>query len=82
MITPESGLRILATAVVPGGHNLVTSPWKVDITRYLPNGAGAAMSGVVRFPSLFSPLGGFLLLTTHTVATLAMASMVFVHRDA
>jgi ABC-2 type transport system permease protein len=68
--------------IVPGLVQLLPSPWNVDITRYLPNSAGAAMSGVVRFPNLLPPLGGFLLLTAYALATLAIASVVFLHRDA
>jgi ABC-type transport system involved in multi-copper enzyme maturation permease subunit len=75
-------LLFAALLIVPGLVQLLPSPWNVDITRYLPNSAGAAMSAVVRFPNLLSPLGGFLLLAAYAVVTLALASMALVRRDA
>ena len=46
--------------IIPGLVQLLPAPWNNDITLYLPDSAGAAMSAVVRFPNLLSPLGGFL----------------------
>jgi hypothetical protein len=68
--------------IVPGLVQLLPAPWNNDITLYLPNSAGAAMSAVVRFPNLLAPLGGFLVLGAYAVATLAVASFVLVRRDA
>ena len=68
--------------IIPGLVQLLPAPWNNDITRYLPNSAGAAMSAIVRFPNLLSPLGGFLVLAAYAVATLAIASFVLVRRDA
>ena len=68
--------------IVRGIVQLLPAPWNNDITLYLPNSAGAAMSAVVRFPNLLSPLGGFLVLTAYAVVTLAIASFALVRRDA
>jgi len=68
--------------IVPGLVSLLPSPWNNDITRYLPNSAGAAMSAVVRFPNLLSPWAGFGVLALYALATLAVASLVLVRSDA
>ncbi len=68
--------------IVPGLVQLLPQPWNNDITLYLPSSAGAAMSAVVRFPNLLSPLGGLLVLTSYAVATLVVASILLVRRDA
>jgi len=68
--------------IVPGLVQLLPQPWDNDVTRYLPNSAGAAMSAVVRFPNLLSPLGGLLVLVAYALVTLAAASMLLVRRDA
>jgi ABC-type transport system involved in multi-copper enzyme maturation permease subunit len=68
--------------VVPGLVTLLPSPWNDTITRYLPNAAGAAMSAVVRFPNLLSPLGGFLVLIAYTAGTLLVAAVCLTRRDA
>lgn len=54
--------------VVPGLVTPLPAPWNNDITRYLPNSAGAAMSAVVRFPNLLSPAGGLIVLCAYTAA--------------
>ncbi len=68
--------------IIPGLVQLLPQPWNNDITLYLPSSAGAAMSAVVRFPNLLSPLEGLLVLGAYAVATLALASMLLVRRDA
>jgi ABC-type transport system involved in multi-copper enzyme maturation permease subunit len=68
--------------VVPGLVTLLPSPWNDDITRYLPNSAGAAMSAVVRFPNLLSPAAGLILLCAYTAATLTLAAVALTRRDA
>jgi len=68
--------------VLPGLVTLLPSPWNDDITRYLPNSAGAAMSAVVRFPNLLSPLAGFVVLLAYTAAVLGAATLVLLRRDA
>ena len=68
--------------VVPGLVSLLPSPWNDDITKYLPSSAGVAMSAVVRFPNLLSPAGGLLVLCVYTVATLFLAGLLLVRRDA
>jgi ABC-2 type transport system permease protein len=68
--------------IVPGLVNLLPAPWNNDITLYLPNSAGAAMSAVVRFPNLLGPTEGFVLLLGYTAATLAVAAFAVVRRDA
>ena len=68
--------------IIPGLVQLLPAPWNNDITLYLPNSAGAAMSAVVRFPNLLSPLVGFVVLASYAMVTLAVASVVLVQRDA
>ena len=68
--------------IIPGLVQLLPAPWNDDITRYLPNSAGAAMSAIVRFPNLLAPFGGFLVLSAYALATLVVASTVLDRRDA
>jgi ABC-2 type transport system permease protein len=68
--------------VIPGLVTLLPSPWNDDVTKYLPNAAGVAMSAVVRFPDLLSPLGGLIVLCGYTIAALAAAMTVLSRRDA
>jgi hypothetical protein len=68
--------------VIPGLVTLLPAPWSNDITLYLPNSAGAAMSAVVRFPNLVAPTAGFLVLLGYATATLGVAMVVLVRRDA
>jgi ABC-2 type transport system permease protein len=68
--------------VLPGLVYLLPSPWNDNVTRYLPSSAGVAMSAVVKFPNLLSPLEGLLVLCAYTAATLAVAAWLLVRRDA
>lgn len=68
--------------VVPGLVQLLPAPWDNDITLYLPSSAGAAMSAVVRFPNLLAPAAGFVVLLAYAVATLGIATLVLLRRDA
>jgi ABC-type transport system involved in multi-copper enzyme maturation permease subunit len=68
--------------VVPGLVTLLPSPWNDDITRYLPNSAGAAMSAVLRFPNLLSPAAGLIVLCAYAAATLTLAAVALTRRDA
>ena len=68
--------------VVPGLVTLLPAPWNNEITLYLPSSAGAAMSAVVRFPNLLAPAAGFLVLLGYAAATLGVAMVVLVRRDA
>ena len=68
--------------VVPGLVALLPSPWNDTVTKYLPSSAGVAMSALVRFPNLLSPVGGFLVLAAYTMAILMIAALVLVRRDA
>ena len=68
--------------IIPGLVQLLPQPWNNDITLYLPSSAGAAMSAVVRFPNLLSPLDGFVVLTAYALVTFAVASSVLARRDA
>jgi ABC-2 type transport system permease protein len=62
--------------VVPGLVALLPSPWNNDVTKFLPSSAGVAMSALVRFPNLLSPLGGFLVLCGYAAATLIVAGWI------
>ena len=68
--------------VIPGLVTLLPAPWNNDITRYLPNSAGAAMSAVVRFPNLLSPAEGLIVLCAYMAATLTLAALALTRRDA
>ena len=68
--------------VVPGLVTLLPAPWNNDITRYLPNSAGAAMSAVARFPNLPSPAAGLIVLCAYAAATLILAALALTRRDA
>ncbi len=68
--------------VVPGLVTLLPAPWNNDITRYLPNSAGAAMSAVARFPNLLSPAAGLIVLCAYAAATLILAALALTRRDA
>jgi ABC-2 type transport system permease protein len=68
--------------VVPGLVTLLPSPWNDDVTKFLPSSAGVAMSALVRFPNLLSPLGRFLILCGYAAATLIVAGSSLVKRDA
>jgi ABC-type transport system involved in multi-copper enzyme maturation permease subunit len=68
--------------VLPGLVTLLPAPWNNDITKYLPNSAGAAMSAVDRFPNLLSPAGGLIVLCAYTAATLILAAVALTRRDA
>lgn len=68
--------------VVPGLVTLLPSPWNDDVTRYLPSSAGVAMSALVRFPNLLSPLAGLGVLCGYTAATLVIAAVILRRRDA
>jgi hypothetical protein len=68
--------------IIPGIVQLLPAPWNNDITLYLPNSAGAAMSAVYRFPNLLAPSAGFLVLLAYAVATVGVAMVLLVRRDA
>jgi ABC-type transport system involved in multi-copper enzyme maturation permease subunit len=68
--------------IVPGLVSLLPSPWNNDVTRYLPNSAGAAMSAVIRFPNLLTPWAGFAVLTLYAALMLMAASYVLQRSDA
>jgi ABC-type transport system involved in multi-copper enzyme maturation permease subunit len=68
--------------VVPGLVTLLPSPWNDDVTKFLPSSAGVAMSALVRFPNLLSPLGGLLVLCGYAAATLIGAGWILARRDA
>jgi len=68
--------------IIPGLVQLLPAPWNNDITLYLPNSAGAAMSAVVRFPNLLAPTAGFLVLLAYAAATIGAAMVLLVRRDA
>jgi ABC-type transport system involved in multi-copper enzyme maturation permease subunit len=68
--------------IIPGLVQLLPAPWNNDITLYLPNSAGAAMSAVVRFPNLLSPVAGFIVLAAYAAATIGIAMVLLVRRDA
>jgi ABC-2 type transport system permease protein len=68
--------------VVPGLVLLLPQPWNDDVTRYLPSSAGVALSAVVRFPNLLSPLAGLVVLCLYCAATLAVAGVLLARRDA
>jgi ABC-2 type transport system permease protein len=68
--------------VVPGLVTLLPSPWNNDVTKFLPSSAGVAMSALVHFPNLLSPLGGFLVLCGYAAVTLILAGWLLVRRDA
>jgi energy-coupling factor transporter ATP-binding protein EcfA2 len=67
---------------IVGLVTLLPAPWNDDITRYLPNSAGAAMSAVARFPNLLSPAGGLIVLCAYTAAALIAAALALTRRDA
>ena len=68
--------------IIPGLVQLLPQPWNNDITLYLPSSAGAAMSAVVHFPNLLGPTAGFLVLLAYAAATLGVALVLLVRRDA
>jgi hypothetical protein len=68
--------------VIPGLVTLLPSPWNDNVTKFLPSSAGVAMSAVVRFPNLLSPLGGLIVLGGYTIATLVITGTILVRRDA
>jgi hypothetical protein len=68
--------------IIPGLVQLLPAPWNNDITLYLPNSAGAAMSAVVRFPNLLAPGAGLLVLLGYAAATIVVAMELIVRRDA
>jgi ABC-type branched-subunit amino acid transport system ATPase component len=68
--------------VIPGLVTLLPSPWNNDVTKYLPNSAGVAMSAIVRVPDLLSPLGGLIVLCGYTAIALMTAMTVLSRRDA
>lgn len=68
--------------VLPGLVALLPSPWNDNVTKYLPSSAGVAMSAVVHFPNLLSPLVGLLVLCGYAVLALAAAGLMLVRRDA
>ena len=68
--------------IIPGLVQLLPAPWNNDITLYLPSSAGAAMSAVVHFPNLLGPTAGFLVLLAYAAATLGVALVLLVRRDA
>jgi hypothetical protein len=68
--------------IIPGLVQLLPAPWNNDITLYLPSSAGAAMSAVVRFPNLLAPGAGFLVLLAYSAATIGVAMVLLVRRDA
>ncbi len=67
--------------VLPGLVTLLPSPWNDNVTEYLPSSAGVAMSAVVRFPNLLSPLGGLVVLCAYAAATLLIATALLRRRD-
>jgi hypothetical protein len=71
-----------ALLIIPGLVQLIPQPWNNDITLYLPSSAGAAMSAVVRFPNLLAPGAGFLVLLAYAAATIGVAMVLLVRRDA
>ena len=68
--------------IIPGLVQLLPQPWNNDITLYLPSSSGAAMSAVVHFPNLLGPTAGFLVLLAYAAATLGVALVLLVRRDA
>lgn len=68
--------------IIPGLVQLLPQPWNNDITLYLPSSAGAAMSAVVHFPNLLTPTAGFLVLLAYATATIGVAMVLLVRRDA
>jgi len=68
--------------IIPGLVQLLPAPWNNDITLYLPSSAGAAMSAVVRFPNLLGPAEGFGVLLAYAAATIGVAMVLLVRRDA
>jgi hypothetical protein len=68
--------------IVPGLVTLLPSPWNDTITKYLPSSAGVAMSAVVRFPNLLSPVGGLIVLCGYAGLILAAAAYFLSRRDA
>jgi len=68
--------------IVPGLVSLLPSPWNDNVTKFLPSSAGVAMSAVVRFPNLLSPLGGLLVLVAYAVVVVGLAGVLLVRRDA
>jgi hypothetical protein len=77
-----ASLLFAVLLVLPGLVLLLPSPWDDDVTKYLPSSAGVAMSAIVRFPNLLSPAAGLLVLCAYTAATLVIAALTVVHRDA
>lgn len=73
---------VAALTILPGLALLLPAPWSDDITKYLPNSAAAAMSALVEFPNMLSPLGGLVVLLIYAMAVVAGALVVFGRRDA
>jgi ABC-2 type transport system permease protein len=68
--------------VVPGLVTLLPSPWNDNVTKFLPSSAGVAMSAVVRFPNLLTPVAGLVVLCAYAAAALLVAGLILLRRDA
>jgi hypothetical protein len=55
LLAPKHAVLFAVFLVIPGLVTLLPAPWNNDITRYLPDSAGAAMSASARSPTSCLP---------------------------
>lgn len=68
--------------VLPGLVEILPSTTADAIHPYLPNNAGGAVAQAVADAHMFSPWGGFALFCGYTVATIVIAAVLLLRRDA
>ncbi len=68
--------------VLPGLVEILPSSLANAIHPYLPNNAGGAIAQALTDPNTFSAWGGFALFCGYTVATIALAALLLLRRDA
>jgi ABC-2 type transport system permease protein len=68
--------------VIPPLLNILPSSWNNAISLYLPSEAGRSMFSLTHDTHSLSPVAGFALMLGYVVATLAVAAVLLVRRDA
>jgi ABC-2 type transport system permease protein len=68
--------------ILPGLALLLPTPWDDKVTKFLPSSAGVAISAIVSFPNLLSPINALIVLVADTAAMCAVATLVLVRHDA
>ena len=68
--------------VLPPLMNVLPTSWNNAISPYLPSNAGRAILSITHDPSSLAPWTGFALFCGYAAATLAVAAVLLVRRDA